>query len=315
MYLTTFILNLATPLALADDGDTVSLRRPTRGRLIPEPRSQTDYTAYTLEPGEFRVSPLVVGVGMGPRLQLTTLPALDAFEVPNGKVRWNLLRAGPIDLALGGGYGRGVGESLDVELALAEASASVMLHRAWSVHARGTWATASVEGTPQLDMVGDVVERWVGNELPEPVIDELEKQLDVAETGTAVVVQAATDLRFNRRDSIVFQATSVLATDPGFAADPRGMLDTAGGPLPLDANWAMSLAYQVSWRNLDVRVGAGWSTIPGAWATQAFDLSWRFGGESRREEREDMASWRREQRVAKRAVDEELERAVAEAEP
>lgn len=289
----------ATPEALP-------LARPVRRRLPPDPRGQVDYTAYTLDAGEVRLGAWSVGMGVVPRLQVTTMPALDALEVPNGRARWNLVRAGPIDLSVTGGYATGWGETLDLSLVQAEAAASVVLTPGWSVHGRTTWASGQVRGTPQLDGVAALVERWVGNEIPTRAVSRLEEEVWLDESGTAMMVQLATDLRFNRRDSLVFQAASVLGASEGYAVDPRELLDPEGGRLPVDQLWAASLAYQVSWRNVDLRVGAGYSPVPGAWLAQAVDLSVRFGGETREEERRQLASWRRAQRDAREAVEAEL---------
>lgn len=299
----SFLFAAETPAEIAE---ALPLARPGRRRLPPDPRGQVDYTAYTLDAGEVRLSAWSVGMGVAPRLQVTTVPALDAVEVPNGRARWNLVRAGPIDLSVTGGYAAGWGETLDVKAVNAEAAASVVLTPGWSLHGKTTWASGWVRGTPQLDGVAQLVERWVGNEIPRTAVSFVEQEVQLDESGTAMVVQLATDLRFNRRDSLVLQAASVVGASEGYAVDPRDLLAPDGGRLPVDQLWAASLAYQVSWRNVDLRVGAGYSPVPGAWLTQAVDLSVRFGGETRGEERRRLASWRQAQRDARQAVEAEL---------
>lgn len=274
---------LLCALALAAPYDPAA--RPVRANQDPNPRGQVDYTAATLDIGEIRVSPWAVGMGMSRRIHVTTQPLLDAAQVANGSMRWNVVRAGPVDLSVGGGYGQSTGGDIDARFARGEAAVSVTPHEAWSLHGRAAWVSAEVDGVPRLDLAAQVAGEW----LPTPDTSPL------AAAGTAIVAHAATDVRFNGRDSLVLQGQSVLATAPGFGADPGATWEE--GRQPVGSTWAASLAYQVSFRNLDLRAGIGWSTVPGAWATQAFDLSYRFGGERRENERARMVAWRRHQRA------------------
>jgi hypothetical protein len=103
--------------------------------------------------------------------------------------------------------------------------------------------------------------------------------------GDVVRAHVATDVRFNRRDSIVLQGQTILWSSvdaPKFAK--RALPDHDGAVAIRDA-YAASIAWQFSWQNVDLRAGIGISTIPGAWLMDTVDLSYRFGGSTRVAER------------------------------
>lgn len=166
-----------------------------------------------------------------------------------------------------------------------EAAVSVTPHEAWSLHGRAAWVSAELDGVPRLDLAAQVAGAWLPTRDTSPL----------AAAGTAIVAHAAADVRFNGRDSLVHQGPSVRATAPGFGADPGATWEE--GRQPVGSTWAASLACRVSFRNLDLRAGSGWSTVPGARATPAYDLSYRFGGEHRENERARMVARRRLQRA------------------
>ena len=57
--------------------------------------------------------------------------------------------------------------------------------------------------------------------------------------------------------------------------------------------YVVSVSYQLSWRRWDFRVGGGSSPQPLAWTLQANDVSYRFGGRTRRTEAKSKKGWRR----------------------
>ena len=68
--------------------------------------------------------------------------------------------------------------------------------------------------------------------------------------------------------------------------DDLGLLVTYGDTLPLSTAYRVSLSYQLQWKHWEARVGIGHSPVQGSWLIQAFDLSYRFGGKTRRAERQ-----------------------------
>ena len=111
----------------------------------------------------------------------------------------------------------------------------------------------------------------------------------------------ATDYRFNRRDSLILQASAVFwskVSEVGYDVPPILGLDEVfnkdiGVSSPVAETYVASLAWQWSWRRTDLRVGVGASNVPGAWLLQTFDLSYRFGGKTRSTERRMNKTWRR----------------------
>jgi hypothetical protein len=47
----------------------------------------------------------------------------------------------------------------------------------------------------------------------------------------------------------------------------------------------VAAGYQASWKHLEARLGIGWSAVPYTWVLQSFELSYKFGGPTRRAER------------------------------
>ena len=57
------------------------------------------------------------------------------------------------------------------------------------------------------------------------------------------------------------------------------------GWIPIQQSYRATLAYQFSWQRVDLRFGWGFAAVPYTWLLQAFDLSYRFGGTTRRTEK------------------------------
>jgi hypothetical protein len=131
-----------------------------------------------------------------------------------------------------------------------------------------------------------------------------------------VSMRLATDYRFNRRDAIVLQGSAILwssahsainGLDPTIEEGLNELPPILGidGILQDDANlsssvlnsYVISLAYQLSRKHLDMRFGLGVSAIQYAWLLQTFELSYHFGGKTRREESQLKKDWRRNKRI------------------
>ena len=65
------------------------------------------------------------------------------------------------------------------------------------------------------------------------------------------------------------------------------------GSSPVTKTYVTSAAWQFSWKKVDLRAGLGFSNVPGAWLIQSTDLSYRFGGKTRRGERKMRRTWKR----------------------
>ncbi|MFM2245375.1 MAG: hypothetical protein RL071_1449 [Pseudomonadota bacterium] len=282
---------------------------PKRSQLDQNPYGSTDFTAYTLELGEWRVGLGSVGVGALPRTHLSVSPPLYALGIVNGAAKVNLVRIGPVDLALGGqAYRLGIGEFSGRQLG-AGAMSSVRLTAPWSLHVGGQYNMFSATGLPDLSdpplLLG----------LAAPDLANYQEQvsgvvggapLDV--TARSVTMKVATDVRFNRRDSLVLQASGMVwsEVDSEVSAEqlpPLMNLDKAlagSSSTPLRDSYVASLAWQFSWKRADLRVGGGVSSVPGAWLLQSTELAWRLGGPTRSSERRMRATWRENRRDALR---------------
>ena len=73
------------------------------------------------------------------------------------------------------------------------------------------------------------------------------------------------------------------------------------GAMPISQPDVASAAWQFQWKRAELRVGAGVSSVPGAWLMQSSEFAWRFGGETKRGERKLRQAWRSDKRMASRA--------------
>jgi antitoxin component YwqK of YwqJK toxin-antitoxin module len=69
--------------------------KPSLWRLPPNPKSTTDFTAYTLEAGEFKIGLLSIGVGIFDNFQMSTMPTLWLAGLPNLVAKVDAIRRAP----------------------------------------------------------------------------------------------------------------------------------------------------------------------------------------------------------------------------
>ncbi|MDP2314190.1 MAG: hypothetical protein Q8P41_14905 [Pseudomonadota bacterium] len=276
------------PLALPEDGS-----RPGWARQAPNPRGQTDFTAYTLEWGEVRVGLNSVGFSVFPGVQVSTQPVLDAVRMPNIALKMNLLQIGThFDGAINGSLGHMGTDTMRAVYVTAGGCVSVIVTPAWSLHGGAQWIYGNAAGQPDLDDTAERVAPY-GVAVPsDATLHYLEERLAYVVRAEAVTLRAATDIRLNRRDSIVLQGQAVIwawTRYPGYA---ERFVTEDSGYLPLGDSYTASIAWQFSWRNVDLRVGGGVSSVPGAWLLNTVDLAWRFGGTTRGHQGKRLKAWR-----------------------
>lgn len=271
--------------------------RPRWIDLPSDPHAQTDFTAYTLEPGEVRVGLRSVGFGILPGIQLTTQPVLDAVAMPNACLKVDPLQIGPskdgvVAFDLGGNASLAhidAGPLFRAVFVTAGGNASLLLAPQWSVHAGAQWMYFAAVGNPEIEELGANIKMLEG--LDPAALQMLQDRLAYEVRVETVFVSGATDVRLNRRDSLILQGRMAVWswTELPDIALPFGKEDR--GFLPMGEAWSASLAWQFHWRNVDLRVGIGASSIPGAWAFESFDLAWRFGGRGRVDHRRRIRQW------------------------
>ncbi len=259
-------------------------------------RGQTDFTAYTLEWGEVRLGLRSSGVGVLPRTQVTTQPLLDVLGAPNASLKVNALRAGPLDVSATADWGLSQSEALHASYVGAGATVSLQLARPWSVHGGASWVSAASKGRLELDTFAMILGQASGTRASTVAVETAAPSLVLDGDLRAVTAHAATDVRLNGRDSIVLQGRAVLWSDIDVPTFSGPVAPGREGWMPLDSAYAVSLAWQLSWRDVDVRVGAGFSSVPGAWLLNTVDLAYRFGGPTRTAERRAIVAWRKDAR-------------------
>jgi hypothetical protein len=272
---------------------------PKRSKLPQVAHGQTDFSAYTLEWGETKVGLASITVGALPRTQIGTVPALNFMGIYNGNLKVNALRLGPYALGIGANHYRlQIGDFVGAHTGVSLIQ-TVQVLEPWGLHIGARFADLSSSGVPDVSSLPSIL---TGNADP----DEVQARLD--ETGDSwrfhgqsLSVSVATDIRFNRRDSLLLQGGATVwarLVERGFEAPPILGLDEAfnletGSTSPVAETYVASAAWQFSWRRVDLRVGAGVSNVPGAWLMQSTDLSYRFGGKTRTSERRMKRTWKR----------------------
>lgn len=282
--------------------------KPSRHKLSPNPYGQTDFTAYTLEFGEVKVGLAAVTVGVAPRVQLGTVPVMNAIGIYNAHAKANLFRLKGFDAAaraavhhlpLGGFKGTYIE---------AGGLVSQQLHPRLSVHGGAAYTTMTVQGVPDFSKASPLITAVTGDLSQYNPPAEFFGDKPPKIRAEALTIRTAVDFRFNRRDSVVLQGQALLraavVTDLGDLEIAEVLPPIAGlnealsfeGGFKVHEAYVASIAYQATWKQVDLRVGVGISSVPYAWALQSTNLSYRFGGQTRRTERRTRKGWRSNKR-------------------
>ena len=104
-----------------------------------------------------------------------------------------------------------------------------------------------------------------------------------------------------------FESSSGFTTTGATVLDDIEVLLSYGGFIPFSSSFMVSLSWQLSWKHVEARLGGGYSGVPGAWLLQAFDISYRFGGKTRRQERKIRKGYRQNVKSLKRGEEQEGE--------
>lgn len=291
--------------------------KPRASNLPPNPHATTDFTAYTLQPGEFKVGLLSVAAGVLPNVQISSMPIIYYAGLPNLSVKVNAIQVGPLSLAVEGSRYWLRQESFRSSYTSVGAVASLRVVKAWSVHGGFSYGGLASKGIPDVCGLSPLLTEdtcgGIGIGDPQPVSASgsafgIEGN-DIY--GEVLWVRAATDLRFNRRDSIIVQAAAVpfarLQVNEQIELPDIAQLDEVlafDGKVPLSTMYMLSGAWQMAWKNVHLRIGGGVSTVPMAWLTQTTELSVRFGGKDRIDRSRQRRAWRRNRREAERGVSE-----------
>ena len=223
---------------------------PKRSKLPQVPHAQTDFTAHTLEWGETKLGLASITIGILPRTQLGTIPLLDVLGLYNGHLRVKVVQTDRYALGLGTDlYTLQAGEMKAHSLGLSMIQ-SIDVFEPWSLHIGIEWDRIKSSGIPDLDALPSVFTGGTSNEDFRRSQKESEWDFDLQE----ITLSMATDYRFNRRDSLILQASAVFwskVSEVGYDAPPILGLDEVfnkdiGVSSPVAETYVASLAWQWS---------------------------------------------------------------------
>jgi len=277
--------------------------KPRLKALPPNPYANTDFTAYTLDWGEVKVGLSNLQIGVLPRTQVGTNIPLDLIGLYNINAKVDPLRIGPVDLAFQGSRFMLMQDNFDARYQSVGGTLSVVAHPKLGLHAGAEYWAIGVEGIPDLVEIHPALR----------VTDEdLDKYVDpIALQSDAVSAHAAIDVRLNRRDSLILQGKSVVwkrtnseeSSVPPLLAGVSDIAAAEDGWQPVTQTYSLSGAYQMDFKRLSVRLGIGISKPRLAWALSTAEVSYRFGGKTKRDERVQRRTWRKNRRSAKDSPD------------
>jgi hypothetical protein len=297
---------------------------PKRRRLPNNPYTHTDFTAYSLEFGEMRVGVGQIKAGIAPRTQIGTIPAALAVGALNGTAKIDFLRLGPVDVAATGAYYQYTRDQFTANHSQVGGTTSLRIRPVWSMHVSSRYQTTRAQGVPDLNQSPWLVDRFAadleeqantieaaGGPTQEEALGRVQANYsDDYLEARSVNLKVATDIRMNRRDSFIIQASAnlwssfestmdieSLAAEDRFASMALDSLQAEG----VMNTYVTSAAWHFSWHRADLRLGVGLSSVPGAWLTQTADFAWRLGGTTRRSESRMTRTWKHNRRDLRRA--------------
>jgi hypothetical protein len=180
---------------------------------------------------------------------------------------------------------------------------SLRISEPWSAHVGASYIFASLAGNFDIDTLPDLLL---------PIADQASGEFGLAPhlDGNMLMINFATDVRFNRRDSIVLMGRFVpfAKARVGVNVDEWVGVESGVGDINLDGDldfsvayggvtnplnsYAISLAWQFSWKHIEARFGYGISAVPYTWVIGPFDMSYRFGGKTRRTQTKIKKGWK-----------------------
>lgn len=288
--------------------------QPITKRLPQDPYLHVDFTAYTLEWGEFQTGINNLQIGVLPRTQVGVRPLMLGLGLPNASLKANVARFKAFDFALTGSFIRLPTESFSAQYSGGGAMFSIRAADPFTLHIGAQYASVSADGIPDLDTINPLLIAVTGTDV-DAVRDQIAENSSLSVNSQNLNLKLAADYRFNRRDSLIFQFQGLIWSNssseveldseqipPILGLDELLNREHEGFVSPAEA-YITSLAWQWSFKRSYLRVGGGISTIPGAWITQSIDYSWQFGGATRRNEQRIRSGWRTNRRALEKGAD------------
>ena len=243
----------------------------------PDPYHMQDFTAYTVERGQWRVGLWRTDYGLLDNVSVGTSPLLWLVG-GNARGKVTAVQTERLAFSLEGSVVNIhpalsealVGRELSARLTPVGWTGSAILNERWSVHLGNTWTLGRVEGTLSgediVTLVSSVAGGGVGGSLGDALGDDVYAgawvSLALAQSNLAV------EWRRSRRDSIVLEANSYLWASGLVVAEAGTATEGEEGETELGAGAAarfrtalaevpsaISLSYQWSWERANLRLG------------------------------------------------------------
>ena len=283
--------------------------QPLAQRFEQNPYLHVDFTAYSLEWGEYQIGLNNVKVGVLPRTQVGTSIPMWVLGLKNFDAKINLVRLGPFDLALDGNWLDMATPDFNMGYISGGLNTSIRITEPWTVHFGTQFMNYTAKGLPDLEQINPMI-LLMSNIDAQSYRQELaDDNVNFDINAQAVTLKLSTDLRLNRRDSWIFQAQGIIWHNlqfnstlnnyrkvPAFLnVDQVLALDSEGGS-DITKSYVLSVAHQWSFDNSYLRIGFGWSSmeeysfIPAL--IQSVDYAWRFGGKSKNREKRIRDGWK-----------------------
>ena len=202
-------LNQAKPLEPLNRKQVYWLK-PLKQRFPQNPYQHVDFTAYSLEWGEALLGLNTLQIGILPRTQIGAKPLLWLAGIQNVDAKVNAIRLGPVDIGLQGNYLELASSEFPTSNIGGSAIASVQILQPWSVHLQTSYNRFSAAGLPNLDTVNDYFLDYAGVDV-DSIRDDLDEQgLEFGISAETMTINVTSDIRFNRRDSLIFQGKAIV---------------------------------------------------------------------------------------------------------
>lgn len=279
----------------APEGKVIPRYEKGEWKQVPiEPRYETDFTAYTVGRGFFRLGPMNLDYGLLDNTQVGTSPWLWVYGIANIRAKVTAIQTETFDLSaevMGMGLDAsdaGVSDELLLYAYPVTLTGSWILADTLSLHGGWRWELVDVQGAFELETLAGALAEGLGVDLTE----ELEAGLDGSGAlygGAHVSVsqlRLGFDIRFNRRDSLVVLARRYMVlrgrVDAGYETEDESLSVGAAAHIvePLEGYMpaVTTVAWQFTWPRVRLRIGlplSGGDTLPMLWIPQAFEVCLR----------------------------------------
>lgn len=288
-------------MAWGQTGETATGAEVSRKEQEPDPYHQQDFTAYTVQKGQWRVGLSEVDYGLLDNLSVGTTTYLWLVG-SNVRAKITAVDTKRIDVSVQGSVLRlydfwtasltGGREGILLRATPIGWRSSILINPKWSVHLGNTWTLGRLEGTVSGQDILALVGTVAGGDLSSSIGDAVGDSVYAGAWGNFALAQSnfAVEWRRNRRDSWILESNNTLWAS-GLVVGELGSSTTSGengedeteiaagaaarfrAPLKTVPS-AASLSRQWSFEKLNLRLGIPLNPQnPLSW-TQAIQIYW-----------------------------------------